>query len=486
MTSSSNWVIPSEMLGVDTSEKWDYAPEPFNNESFLSWFSRLAKDNCSDVDLLYQKLKNPYYTKRLSEPLLESHLRTLETDETIRNDLIEILSSYISFPAIQIKKLSFNILKKPAKWDYLNILLETPRFCPKCLAEDEIPYFRSYWFLKFVTYCEKHKILLKDVCPHCFSPIFFWKTPWNQTIESCYYCQEDLRQDLIRYSKVKADFQKILLNIFKSGFLDKNTNSITYFQQLWKIVIAESKDRTIKKIKSNLIKISPERVFKVIFLAQKCIKKDIERLSKPFVCKIDGLFFTSEIELEAHIKQKHILNLREINSSELTQYQIDENIKNRKIIEAIRNGQYYKQIIFDYEISYGKYQKLKAIYNSYLNKEISEIKFNQKLIPQKPVGRKKLKLFDVDENDKISFIDTSFEKAIKQGLENRGYLEVSEVWKTYRKIKQHEAFSKGFTSKKNETQRQLIKIAKSTSSFDHVSRHIFYDEFIRYHQISSI
>jgi hypothetical protein len=47
------------------------------------------------------------------------------------------------------------------------------QFCPACLAEDVIPYFRKQWRVAFVTICVRHGIMLLDRCPKCKSPLAF-------------------------------------------------------------------------------------------------------------------------------------------------------------------------------------------------------------------------------------------------------------------------------------------------------------------------
>lgn len=42
-----------------------------------------------------------------------------------------------------------------------------PMFCPLCLSEDDIPYYRLSWRLAFITHCEKHQTRLLDRCPRC-------------------------------------------------------------------------------------------------------------------------------------------------------------------------------------------------------------------------------------------------------------------------------------------------------------------------------
>ncbi len=47
-----------------------------------------------------------------------------------------------------------------------------PMFCPKCLAQDPVPYFRLAWRFAFVTECVEHRCTLLDQCPSCIRP------PW--------------------------------------------------------------------------------------------------------------------------------------------------------------------------------------------------------------------------------------------------------------------------------------------------------------------
>lgn len=47
------------------------------------------------------------------------------------------------------------------------------QFCPTCLAEDEIPYFRKRWRIALNTVCSKHNTRLFDRCPHCDAAVVF-------------------------------------------------------------------------------------------------------------------------------------------------------------------------------------------------------------------------------------------------------------------------------------------------------------------------
>jgi hypothetical protein len=40
--------------------------------------------------------------------------------------------------------------------------------CPRCLAEDRVPYLRKTWTLGWVTVCETHRLVLVSECPDCW------------------------------------------------------------------------------------------------------------------------------------------------------------------------------------------------------------------------------------------------------------------------------------------------------------------------------
>lgn len=75
------------------------------------------------------------------------------------------------------------------------------QFCPACLAEDEIPYFRKRWRIALNTVCSKHGNMLFDRCPQCNVAVAFHRLDmaWMETIDVaplsyCHSCQFDLRQ----------------------------------------------------------------------------------------------------------------------------------------------------------------------------------------------------------------------------------------------------------------------------------------------------
>lgn len=53
------------------------------------------------------------------------------------------------------------------------------RYCPHCLAEDSVPYFRIEWAMGFVRRCYLHGCDLKSRCPECHKDIWLPVNPFS-------------------------------------------------------------------------------------------------------------------------------------------------------------------------------------------------------------------------------------------------------------------------------------------------------------------
>jgi hypothetical protein len=74
------------------------------------------------------------------------------------------------------------------------------QFCPTCLAEDSVPYFRKRWRVACLTRCQKHGILLLDRCPSCATAVAVHRIDManssrieNIGLSYCHACGFDLR-----------------------------------------------------------------------------------------------------------------------------------------------------------------------------------------------------------------------------------------------------------------------------------------------------
>lgn len=73
------------------------------------------------------------------------------------------------------------------------------QFCPRCLAEDQQPYYRKHWRLAFSTMCDQHSVMMHDRCPRCEAPVAFFRVELGAqnkfsgaSITQCHQCGFDL------------------------------------------------------------------------------------------------------------------------------------------------------------------------------------------------------------------------------------------------------------------------------------------------------
>lgn len=142
------------------------------------------------------------------------------------------------------------------------------QFCPRCLAEDEEPYYRRRWRLAFVIVCERHHILLHDRCPKCEEPINFHRNEMGNyrkfvadSLTICHACRYDLKtiksNVFVSATAEEARFTGILLSTINAGFIQISEGVVIYshlffvgLRQLMKILAMC--DKRIVKLRKAL------------------------------------------------------------------------------------------------------------------------------------------------------------------------------------------------------------------------------------------
>lgn len=139
----------------------------------------------------------------------------------------------------------------------LNKLLCPLRFCPICLKEDRVVYFRKKWRIIFNTVCEKHRCFLYDRCPNCNSFLDITKMYGNKlSFKFCYKCGFELSKSrkLPLNKKIMHGFKTVknLNKILCNGYINFGKDLIYSFYfydclfQLSKKILKHKKNSYIK------------------------------------------------------------------------------------------------------------------------------------------------------------------------------------------------------------------------------------------------
>lgn len=78
------------------------------------------------------------------------------------------------------------------------------QYCSVCLANDVQPYYRLQWRLAWHTCCAIHKVVLRDRCCHCQSPIEPNRLTAAAAMSTCSSCGRDLRYGLAMPAAIAA------------------------------------------------------------------------------------------------------------------------------------------------------------------------------------------------------------------------------------------------------------------------------------------
>ncbi|WP_419774401.1 TniQ family protein [Halarcobacter sp.] len=176
-----------------------FIPSPLPDELLSSWLTRMALEHKrtlslffslfirhdgnsstrTDLDFLFDEKLFKTLSQKSTLDIKEIYRMSLRSEE---GQLFTCNDSL--YPPLQIRKLT-------DKRNHNGLM-----YCPKCLKEDKIPYFRKKWRYDFYNACPKHRILLIDRCWRCYSKIEFSKIKHQKELCICYKCEKDLRENI--------------------------------------------------------------------------------------------------------------------------------------------------------------------------------------------------------------------------------------------------------------------------------------------------
>ncbi|MCG7535806.1 TniQ family protein [Pseudoalteromonas sp. OOF1S-7] len=206
---------------VTTDRQLPARPRPFGDEHFLSWVTRLAFANLCEATHFTQVVLggmdiwggcvNGASTLRPEVILAEktnisvASISRLYSVNFARRHYLELNSLYARsyfLPAICVSRIFRH------NWI---------QFCPACLSEDRVAYFRNHWRVSLLPVCTRHNLNMMDRCPYCSSPINFHQLPYHeQSLSICHNCLHSLSSQYQNFCQPCGD-TLYLAHLVESG-----------------------------------------------------------------------------------------------------------------------------------------------------------------------------------------------------------------------------------------------------------------------------
>lgn len=234
---------------------WPAHPHPQQGESLSCWIVRIAHANGLKAQTFCQRefgkefqIWNRDIDRNTPEWLREQISQKSGVSQKVVNNSTAKLYERRLFPTLHTSsQLRWFMPIKSYHRLHRGYALQ---YCPKCLQEDPIPYYRLAWRLALYTFCPKHQILMADRCPHCQAPIEFHRIELGkhniievETLDCCWQCGETLSDTLTQTvdlhpklvdSKWNGILRSIDRQFYPAGGL--NYSNLTLLHQLCRLL----------------------------------------------------------------------------------------------------------------------------------------------------------------------------------------------------------------------------------------------------------
>lgn len=233
-----------------------FIPKPLEDELLTSWLTRTAIEHNRTL---------PQFISLFVRHDGSSTIRT-DLDFQYNENLFKVLSQKSNLSFNQIYQMSLR--SEEGHLFVCNDCLYSPKqirklidkrthhglmYCPECLKEDKIPYFRKKWRYTFYNACSKHKVFLTDRCWACYKRISLSKIKHMKELTFCSKCERDLSDTLTSKISTSFDYGLKAIKWFEKG-LDKGyfiinkqkVKSLFVFEAYTKLVyLLDRKDKLI-------------------------------------------------------------------------------------------------------------------------------------------------------------------------------------------------------------------------------------------------
>lgn len=206
-TSIETQTVPAELSGerLRANEKklWPIRPRPLPDELLSSWLVRLAHGH----GLKVQTFCNLIFGNKLQ--VWNRDIDRLAPPWLLQELLCRTGTSWPTIYETTLRSYENRLYRKFRSAGALQWILGLKmyhrkragfglQFCPLCLRNDRVPYYRKRWRVALTTVCPVHGIMLLDRCPECQASIAAHRidmrdqTFSERALSFCHACGFDL------------------------------------------------------------------------------------------------------------------------------------------------------------------------------------------------------------------------------------------------------------------------------------------------------
>ena len=178
---------------------WPLHLKPCTDELLSSWIVRLSRAYGAGTERWCQAVwrHGAFWDRDIDKGIYESILNVLaeKTATPLARVFDTTIRGYSGFPEHELYPNGLS------PW-VLSIGLHQGRrqrcwlqYCPYCLNDDQVPYFRRCWRLAFVTVCLVHRCRLLERCMICGAPCNLYQLSSDaESLTQCHRCRFDARR----------------------------------------------------------------------------------------------------------------------------------------------------------------------------------------------------------------------------------------------------------------------------------------------------
>lgn len=183
-------VSPARCYRVASGHRWPLDVRPAPGELLSSWLHRLAHANGVPPRYFGAVLgvASETWSAQLDRHLPEAVRRLLLDHTSICPEEIDGLCLANS----PLSTLRLRLWTRPQDAGTSTAQSCWLQFCPSCLREDEVPYFRRCWTLATRVSCFRHGCRLRDRCPSCGQGLAPFRQARLMSQQTCVFCDAPL------------------------------------------------------------------------------------------------------------------------------------------------------------------------------------------------------------------------------------------------------------------------------------------------------